>query len=187
LTLHNTIRKIIRTMCNSVLHDLIILFNILFFISFLNDVLDNSYTYDLFLYYIGVSNKTIDQLFFLSAFSFLTNFVLFSILLLIFSLLDHFNVWTRRGSYIVIFYMFIVICLFFHFYTFIFSSFYVYVFSFLCFYVLVCLYFNILIFSLLDYFNISFIKGKYMFIFRMFMFLCLYYHIFMFLFSYFDM
>jgi len=95
---------------NSVLHDLIIMFIILSLLLFLNDALDNAYTYNLFLYYIGVSDRTIHGLFFLNMFGLLTKLILFLILVVIFRLTDFFNVWTRKGSHVVIFYMFMLVC-----------------------------------------------------------------------------
>ena len=104
------IRKILRMVRNSVLHDLIIMFIILSLLLFLNDALDNAYTYNLFLYYIGVSDRTIHGLFFLNMFGLLTKLILFLILVVIFRLTDFFNVWTRKGSHVVIFYMFMLVC-----------------------------------------------------------------------------
>ena len=56
------INKILKMIHNSFLHDLFIMFVLLFIIYFLDGILDNSYMYDLFLYYFGVVDQDINDM-----------------------------------------------------------------------------------------------------------------------------
>ena len=56
------INKILKMIHNSFLHDLFIMFVLLFTIYFLDGILDNSYMYDLFLYYFGVVDQDINDM-----------------------------------------------------------------------------------------------------------------------------
>ena len=98
---------------NSFLHDLFIMFVLLFTIYFLDGILDNSYMYDLFLYYFGVVDQDINDMSYNDLFHVLVQTLLLLIFIVAVNFLNVYGIWTHSNtnSVVVVLFAIVFICL----------------------------------------------------------------------------